>query len=111
MTNEDVPAFLTAFREIAVMAHRVMGDGERFADVVGEHLGGPAGAFAVVTEGVMNHGYADWDTALALLASRDPGARELASAVETCATTLLTTNRAESLERALVRRPGRLDPR
>lgn len=79
MTDEDVPAFLRAFREIAEMAHRVVGDGdgERFADVVGEHLGGPAGAFAVVTEEVMNHRYADWDTALALLASRDADAREL----------------------------------
>lgn len=79
MADKDVQGFLRAFREVAEMAHRVMGegDGEPFADVVGEHLGGPAGAFAVVTEEVMNHRYADWDTALALLASRDPDAREL----------------------------------
>lgn len=79
MSDEDVQGFLRAFRDAVELAHRAVGDGEGeiFADVVGEHLGGPASQLAVLTEEVMNHRYADWDTALALLAGRDAQAREL----------------------------------
>lgn len=90
MSDEDVQGFLRAFRDAVDLAHRTVGDGgegERFAEAVGEHLGGPADQFAVVTEEVVNHRYADWDTALALLAAQDPEARELGIGAVTCGIT------------------------
>ena len=79
MEDTELQGFLSAFRSLVELAGRSVevGDGERFGDVLSAHLGRPARELAVVTEEVMNHRYADWDTALAMLAGRDPDAREV----------------------------------
>lgn len=75
----DVTSFLRSFQAVAEEASKAAGagDGVRFATVVGEHLGGPIADMAIVGEEVPNHRFADWDTALALLAGHDPAAREV----------------------------------
>lgn len=80
MGDMDVQGFLRAFREVAELVHQQVTDddgGERFAAALTAYLGRPAGQVPVVTETVMAHRFADWDVALALLAERDPDAREL----------------------------------
>lgn len=78
MMSEDVQGFLKAFREAVDMAHQAvdLGDGEPFAAALGEHLGEPAHQLPVVTEEVPSHRFVDWDIAVAMLAGRDPEARE-----------------------------------
>lgn len=78
-TTPDLSGFLRNFRAVAEAAEHAVGetDGVRFATVVAEHLGGPIGDMAIVGEEVPNHRYADWDTALGLLAAADPDGREV----------------------------------
>ena len=75
----DLTSFLTAFRSLAQLAEQAQagGSGVRLGTVVAEFLGGEIADMAIVGEEVPNHRYADWDTALALIAAHDPDVREV----------------------------------
>ncbi len=79
MEDTDLEGFLRTFRDVADLAKRTVcsAGAELFSDAVSAHLGRPARELAIVTEEFATHRFTDWDTALALLAGRDPDAREL----------------------------------
>ncbi|WP_238348499.1 AAA family ATPase [Ornithinimicrobium pratense] len=78
MADEEVQGFLRGFRELVEMSHRLAGGaGERFGEVLERHFGQTPSVIAVLTEEVLNHRYADWDTALEVLSGRDPAAHEV----------------------------------
>lgn len=77
--ESDLTEFLRVFKSLGQIAEQatVVGKGVRLELVVSEFLGGAIADMSIVGEEVPNHRYADWDAALALLAGRDPGAREV----------------------------------
>lgn len=77
MTQEEVQGFLRGFQELVEMSRRTGGEGgQRFGEVLEWHFGQTPSSIAVLAEEVMNHRYADWDRALAVLAERDPESTE-----------------------------------